>query len=576
MASTAHETGSPDPATPGTPDSTGAQEAAAWITQLLRTLKTCRLYDEANPTVVRFREELAHALDAQLAHHGAFRIEVGPNTLSLDGATLHSARSRDDNLAGVLHRDGIRLLVLEPGIDAREVNALVDQILKVTGPSPGEDDLVTLLWDADVPHITMETVPLEGDADGGAADDSENAPAIAWPKQDAGPASSPEPASTPSSGVFRSDDCETGESPAGLELAFDQLETVALFEIARFQQEHELASNQSPVTGALQFVEDCLANDLTADDRSELASFIPRILREALVVGDWRAASTTLRHLHACDPQWSAEEFARGLCGQFSVTTEKVVDTLDAQDQAGIDAFFALAREMGPAVAEWLMHVLAESQQMRVRRPLARLIAELLSGHPDWIQSWLTDGRWYVVRNVVHILGWIGGPGIVGGLQVASAHPEPRVRREVVAALSGVAHDASRPILTRMLATAEPDLFGTILHLLAADHDPSVANVLLELMRDKEFPARPSNERRAVFLALATRGESVVPALEAELNAGGLFSMRTEPDYQGIALCIARIGTPAARAVLERGMKSGRAAVRKSCMIAGESVHGDE
>ena len=125
-----------------------------------------------------------------------------------------------------------------------------------------------------------------------------------------------------------------------------------------------------------------------------------------------------------------------------------------------------------------------------------------------------------------------------------------------------------------MLTGAEPDLFATILHLLAADTDHAVGHVLLELLRDKDFSARPSNERRAVFLALATRGESVLGALETELNAGGLFSMRAEPDYQGIALCVARIGTPAARAVLERGMRSGRAAIRKACMIAGGS-HGD-
>src|SRR5262245_27332716 len=115
MASTAQERVFPDPVIPGATDPGALQEAAAWITQLLRTLKTCRLYDEANPTVVRFREELAAALVGHLSRHGALRIEVSPHTLSLDGHTLHTARSRDDNLAGVLHRDGIRLLALEPG-----------------------------------------------------------------------------------------------------------------------------------------------------------------------------------------------------------------------------------------------------------------------------------------------------------------------------------------------------------------------------------------------------------------------------------------------------------------------------
>jgi HEAT repeat protein len=217
------------------------------------------------------------------------------------------------------------------------------------------------------------------------------------------------------------------------------------------------------------------------------------------------------------------------------------------------------------------MHVLAESQQMRVRRPLARTIAEILAGQPDRVLPWLSDGRWYVVRNVVHILGWIGGNGIADRLRTTAEHPEPRVRREVVAALSQSDHDAARPILMRMLKSAEPELFGAILHQIAMDGGPAVAGTLLELLREPGFRGRSEAERRALFLALATRGEPILPALESELNAGGLFSRRSEPDHRGIALCIARIGTPAARAILERGLRSKRAAIRKASVIAGAS-----
>jgi len=571
MSTTAQNPISPEPGHPDALAPVGVQEAAAWVAQLLRTLKTCRIYDEANPTVVRFREDLTSALAALLGKYGALRIEVGSTTLSWMGQILQAARSRDENLAGVLHRDGIRFLILEPGIDEREVGSLIDQILQVTGPTGGEDDLVTLLWAADLSHITVETVPIQGDADGGAEDAEESAPSLAWPRQEAGVPPPIEPGGTLAADAFRSDDCVTGDSSSGLETAFDQLETVALFEIARFQQEHEASGREDLVIGALRFLDDCLVSDLTADDRQELASFIPRVLREALVTGNWHGATAALRHARACDPQWSGDDFVRGLCGPFAVTTAKVVTVLDVQDPAEVDLFLEFVREFGSPLAEWLMHVLADSQQMRVRRPLARRIADLLAGQPDRIIPWLSDGRWYVVRNVVHILGWIGGPTILGGLRVAATHTEPRVRREVVAALSSVDPDASRLILINMLGSAEPELFATILHQLAADLDVSVARVLLGLLQNKSFRDRTTNERRALFVALASRGESILPELEAELNAGGLMSMRSEPDHQGIALCIARIGTPAAREVLERGRRSRRSPVRKACTIAGAS-----
>lgn len=551
------------------PDAALVQEVAAWVGQLARTLKTCRLYDEANPTVVRFREELTSSLTALIARSGPLRLEISPNQLSYAGAEVHVGRSRDDNLAGVLHRDGIRLLTLEPGIDAREVESLVDQLLQVTGPSPGEDDLVTLLWDADLPHVVAETVPVEGEADGGSDEGGETSPAVAWPKHE--PGGAPLSGTAHGTDADRSDDWSAEEGAADLEQVFDELENTALFEIARFQQEYETSVSEDIVTETIRVLQDYCASELTPSDRAALAEFVPRVLREALALGDWHNTALALRLVRSCDTQWSVGEFSTNLCGPFALTTRKVVAALDQQEAARIEAFLSLATEFGPPIAEWLMHVLADSQQMRVRRPLARTIATLLVGHPERVVPWLTDPRWYVVRNVVHILGWIGGTGIADYLRTAAEHSEPRVRREVVAALASLDPDTTRPILTSMLGTADPALFGTILHLLAADPHDTIAVRLLELVRDDTFGSRSEEERRALFLALATRGEAVLPALETELNEGGFFSRRPEPDRPGIALCIARIGTPAARAILQRGLRSGRGSVRKACLIAGAS-----
>ena len=92
------------------PGAEQVQEVAAWAGQLVRTLKTCRLYDEGNPTVVRFREGLAESLLALTGKIGPLRLDVGTTTLSWAGHEVLAAHSRDDNLAGALHRDGIRLL----------------------------------------------------------------------------------------------------------------------------------------------------------------------------------------------------------------------------------------------------------------------------------------------------------------------------------------------------------------------------------------------------------------------------------------------------------------------------------
>jgi HEAT repeat protein len=563
-------------------DPVAAQEAANWVDQLQRTLKVSRLYDHANPTVVRFQQDLATSLAGLVTRRGALALQVGSTAISYAGHPVLTARSHDDNLAGVLHRDGIRVLTIEPGVEARELEALIGLILQVTGPAAGDDDLVALLWDANLPHVLIESAPLEGEADGGSERGDELPTGSAWPKQESGalpPPSSnaesqerggaPLSAGGADAAASRSDDWTTGENAGDLERAFEGLEASALTEIARFQHEHETRLGERVSTGVMRLLTDCFADDLTAADREEFAAFVPRVLRESLGLGDWAAASGALRLLRACDPDWTAEGFSQELCNAFAVTTRGVVGCLDREDRDGIEAFLALAVEFGPPLAEWLMHVLAESQQMQVRRPLARTIGELLVGHPETMIPWLTDPRWYVVRNAVHILGWIGAEESANYLRVPAEHAEVRVRREVVAALGQLSHEAARPILMAMAAAAEPPLFVTIVRQMAVDDHAAVQDWLLELLRSDTVARRSDEERRALFQALATRGDAVLPALETEMNRGGLLSRRPEPDRTAIALCVARIGTPAAGTVLERGLRSGRAAVRKACSIAG-------
>jgi len=559
-----------DPEGREAPDDAAVQEVAGCLGHLVRTLKTCRLYDESNPTSLRFREGLAEGLVALVARKGALPLDVGSHALTWIGQEVLPAHSRDDNLAGVLHRDGVRRLTLEPGLEAREVDALVDLILRVTGPSAGEDDLVTLLWDADLPHVTVATVPLDGDADEGAADGAEEAPVLAWPRQESGTRQPVGPAEGVAQ-VSRSDDWITDEAPAELEQAFDQLEDRALLEIARFQQEQETGDREAMVPAILRFLGDCLAGNPTPDDRGELAAFVPRVLREGLAQGDWAGAAAALRFARACDPEWSGETFTDELCGPHAITTRHAIAALDRQGPDGVDSFLALGREFGRPLAPWLLHVLAGSEKRRVRRPLARVIGELLEGHPEVVLPWLADQRWYVVRNAVHVLGWIGGSDVANHVRAAADHPDPRVRREVVAALGQADAGTARPLLFAMLETADAEVFGVILHRLSADDDEAVTEKLLAVLQDPALRRRSDAERRALFLALASRGERVLPALEAELFSGGMFSRRPEPDRPAIALCIARIGTPAAREILTRGLASKNGAIRKACRIAGAS-----
>jgi hypothetical protein len=529
-----------------------ARDLGAWVIQFARTLKTCRLYDSNNPTVVRFREDLNRGLSALFDQYGQLSLDVTSRELSCGGVSVYSAHSRDDNLAGTLHRDGVRRISFLPTIGPGELDLFVDQILHVTGPACGDDDLVSLMWEANLPGIAIMAIPVEGDVEGGGGEDGDAASPLPWPTsagEDPGPGLAvPSGAKTGSGDSARSDDWDVLEKFSNLDEAYDELESSAIHEVARLQQACQTELALPVVTRAIEALTLSLATETTAGDRDELAHFIPRVLREAIITGDWEGARSALAMLRSCDPEWSLVVFFEGMTGGASAAlTRQAVAALDGKSDAGIEEFLVLAREFGEASAEWLMLVLAESQQSALggahashcRDPEETILSVSCRG-------WVRRAPVRRPERRSHP-GWIGGDAVAAHLKAAIHHPEIRVRREIVAALASTSPAASRPILMGMLSTAEPPLFTTLLHQLSLSDDPLVAQRLVEMLRDDRFHDRSEEEKRAVYMALSNQGDHVLPTLEEEMQRGGLFAHGLDLHRQSVARCMARIGTPVAR-----------------------------
>src|SRR5437773_3345891 len=289
--------GAPAPADPraSAPDA-ALRAASGWIQQLARTLKTCRLYEARNPTVVRFREELGRALHRVLAEHGELRYRFTSDDVFFEENSLYPAKSRDDNLALAFYRDGVRAINFIPGIEPSELQQLMDCVLQVTGQNESDDDLITLLWEVQLPHVEVDYVPAEGDA-GGVEGADDGAPLLPWPT--AAPEGSAVGAAEDSganepAGEERSDDWSAGESTIEIEAGLEELQSLAPSELARYGREYEAEHSTSTVTTALGVARAYLSSSASEDDTAELGRFLPRVLRQAVAHGRWLEARETL------------------------------------------------------------------------------------------------------------------------------------------------------------------------------------------------------------------------------------------------------------------------------------------
>jgi hypothetical protein len=120
----------------------------------------------------------------------------------------------------------------------------------------------------------------------------------------------------------------------------------------------------------------------------------------------------------------------------------------DTPAEEGVRAcLVALSSEaIGP-----LVRVLGLEPRAGMRAMLCDLLVLIGRDHVDEIGPFINDSRWYVVRNIVNVLGRLQHPGALVYLERVGRHREYRVRREVVDALAGIGTEDARTLLAAYL-----------------------------------------------------------------------------------------------------------------------------
>jgi len=115
------------------------------------------------------------------------------------------------------------------------------------------------------------------------------------------------------------------------------------------------------------------------------------------------------------------------------------------------DAARRLLGSLGSLAIDPLLEQLAEEQDMSVRKSLVDLLSEMAPTYLNEIGAHVSDSRWYVVRNVVSILGSTRTSAMLPYMERTLRHHDVRVRRETIRALSSVPDRVAHEMLVHAL-----------------------------------------------------------------------------------------------------------------------------
>ncbi len=126
---------------------------------LSRAARSFLLYEPSNEAIRVFLENLRRATDAFLGEYGELDLTVRPFELMHAGEVVYLERDRERSLAFRLYRDGVRRLVLRPGLSWHELLKLLEVVsIRYVGVRQTEDDMVVLLWKAGFQNLSFDAV----------------------------------------------------------------------------------------------------------------------------------------------------------------------------------------------------------------------------------------------------------------------------------------------------------------------------------------------------------------------------------------------------------------------------------
>ncbi len=574
-------------------------QARETFRELEKLTKNIALYGRAHQSVARFRERLFAAITELIGESQQVDFQIGPYDFTMFEQSVYQNPNPERNFVYRFYLDGVRHIILHAGVTRQELDAFVDILLvDWDDPSLFEDDVVTLLWQADFERIQYILIDnFDEDAREGEerlytvagvveqVRSSDPLPSASGPPPLPGRAGPPPPPGAgpppiPGAGgesmrdrartVRRSDLSAAGLTEADLarfvetpfamdEAEFHTLERVIhthgretlekfieiLFKVNLAEDGDGAVDRAGRMVGLFDRIADLL---LESGRLGELE----RLMRKVRLLTGPRGERLpeNLRAIHRIFAHWSTPAFADRVLAPL----------IEQSDHRYAPSILAICALLEPSAIASLARAAGLVRAEEASAALYRLTARLLPGNERPVIDLLRE----VQPEHAHML--IGlltrgeqrlRPSIA---RAAMANPEPKVRFEGLSVLPLVDDAQVLDLMFSALDDPARMVRSKAIHLIARVARPEVHRRVLDCIDKKTFADFDLAEKRRYFAAAALTGDPRERCV-ALLESGGLIRSRGQDELRhcavvALAIRLHRDLAPAFQKELDRRLKS--------------------
>ncbi len=201
-----------------------------------------------------------------------------------------------------------------------------------------------------------------------------------------------------------------------------------------------------------------------------------------------------------------------------------------------------LLRRLGSHAVEPLLEILADEPDMTARKAIIDLVTGIATEFVGDLGARVSDPRWYVVRNVVGILGSTKDPAALPYLSRTIRHGDARVRRETIRAAATIRDRLAGEMLIAALADDDAQNVQLAARYLGASGDRSAVPALAQLANGEGAGNRDLAPRIEAIEAMGRIGSpDALPTLEALVSKRTL--LRSSETRELRAAAQAALGT---------------------------------
>ena len=564
--------GPPPEGPDGTPLPMHPQRLEEVFRTFVKALRAIQMYLPNNPIYQRAVDTTRAAFVPMWEEVSEVNLVVHEAELLWEGQVIYQNATKNESIAWLLYKDGIRSLRLKNGFEEEELVPLLEVLNKArTLPQDAEDDLLTLLWEHDFQYLQYQFVEMlqESVAPVSASDTPgmmagappEDLEAQAKSRRDAVQEEAEEQVNK--SNVVRVEDFDST-------LYFlDDAEVAYIKEQIAREYSQDLRAN------AMGLLYDLFETQADEPVRDEILGILESFPPYLMAAGDLRAVAEMLREAkllagrarNLSDAQRERLDHFASVLSEPAVVEEMLQAIEEAVTPPPEADLAELFKELQGTALEPVLAWLPRITKPQVREMLERVVTRLAEGYPAEVHRILNLADSPALAGTVALAGRLKMQSAVPGLGQALGHADAGVRLAAAQGLGAIASPAALQALERAIGDADREVRLFAVRLAAEKGYKGALKAVEALVLGKDVEKVDLTERQAFFEAFARiAGQAALAPLTEILGAkGGLFKKTFAPETRACAvMALSKMRHPEAKAAIERVREDKEVVVRNA------------